>query len=281
MTCLPANLVDAYTSIEDESRLNGLHPFIVQMCGGVKGKKVLDFGCGEGRLAIRLAKAGAKEVVCIDSSELMLEKCDDNRGDVSHEIRKRLRVKRGNEECLSSYAKGFDIAICSLVLMMQPSLGAVKRIIEGLVESLNEEGELIIAVTHPCFRSSKNGFFHMELPDSFQYWDSEKRYNVVIVANGEEKSVVLSDYHWALADYFHAMERAGACLVDGLELPALLSEDKELLGDPAYLIMRIKKSACMQKKEGESCRILKERVSQVVSEFRVNAGVTHPSSAGG
>ena len=40
---------------------------------GIKGKYLLDFGCGDGRFAIAFAKDGAAKVVGIDASEEMIE----------------------------------------------------------------------------------------------------------------------------------------------------------------------------------------------------------------
>ena len=40
-----------------------------------KGKTVLDFGCGDGRYSIFLAKQGAKKVIGIDISDVSVEKC--------------------------------------------------------------------------------------------------------------------------------------------------------------------------------------------------------------
>lgn len=40
---------------------------------GIKDKKILDFGCGDGRYAIQFAKDGAAEVVGVDVSSAMIE----------------------------------------------------------------------------------------------------------------------------------------------------------------------------------------------------------------
>ncbi len=44
----------------------------LEECKDIRGRKILDVGCGSGRYSIELAKAGALEVVGIDFSEKML-----------------------------------------------------------------------------------------------------------------------------------------------------------------------------------------------------------------
>jgi predicted nicotinamide N-methyase len=44
----------------------------------VKGKRVLDFGCGSGIVGIAAAKAGAKSVICCDSDPLALLAAQEN-----------------------------------------------------------------------------------------------------------------------------------------------------------------------------------------------------------
>ena len=44
----------------------------------VKGKRVLDFGCGSGIVGIAAAKAGAQSVTCCDSDPLALQACQQN-----------------------------------------------------------------------------------------------------------------------------------------------------------------------------------------------------------
>ncbi len=61
-----AEMRDRYTSTDGE--VFGLVGEI-----GVAGKRVMDYGCGDGRYAGKLAEMGAAEVVGIDSSEAMIE----------------------------------------------------------------------------------------------------------------------------------------------------------------------------------------------------------------
>lgn len=56
----------------------GLAAYLLQNPEMVKGKRVLDFGCGSGLVGIAAAKAGAKSVVCCDTDELALLAVQEN-----------------------------------------------------------------------------------------------------------------------------------------------------------------------------------------------------------
>ncbi len=49
----------------------------IKECGDVRGKRILDIGCGSGRYTISLARMGANEVVGIDFAESMLKIAND------------------------------------------------------------------------------------------------------------------------------------------------------------------------------------------------------------
>mgnify|MGYP000492354370 CR=1 FL=1 len=51
----------------------GLAHYILESPELVKGKRVLDFGCGSGLVGIAAAKAGAESVLCCDSDPLALQ----------------------------------------------------------------------------------------------------------------------------------------------------------------------------------------------------------------
>lgn len=81
---------------------------VLPLLGEVKDKKILDVGAGTGRLAIRLAKAGAK-VTALDVSEAMLNKLKAK----SY----KLKAVVGDAENLPFADESFDIVIAAFLVV--------------------------------------------------------------------------------------------------------------------------------------------------------------------
>ena len=68
--------------------------FYVQLCRSAGGK-VLELGCGTGRVTVPIALAGL-EVVGLDRSETMLDRCRDKVSSQPPEVRARIQVVKGD-----------------------------------------------------------------------------------------------------------------------------------------------------------------------------------------
>jgi 2-polyprenyl-3-methyl-5-hydroxy-6-metoxy-1,4-benzoquinol methylase len=122
---------------------NGLiileEPLIRELIGDVRGKRVLDAGCGTGRHARWMAAAGGR-VQAVDPTDAMRaiaeERC---RGlDVD--------VARGD---LTSLPDGpFDVVLCALMLEHVADLGAA---VAELAKRVGAGGALVVSVYHPFF----------------------------------------------------------------------------------------------------------------------------------
>lgn len=122
--------------------LNG--PALKQMVGGVRGKQVLDIGCGEGCFSRYFAEAGA-QVTGIDLSEALI------RAAREEEERRPLGVKyfaadAANLDMLDSEA--FDVAYCHMALGDIPDYeGAISEV----ARLLKTAGRFVMVMEHPCF----------------------------------------------------------------------------------------------------------------------------------
>jgi ubiquinone/menaquinone biosynthesis C-methylase UbiE len=122
--------------------LNG--PALKQMIGNVKGKRVLDVGCGEGYFSRFFAKAGAK-VTGIDLSENLIEAARDE------EKKQPLGVEYFATDAADLNmldSEVFDIAYCHMALHDIPDY---KGAIVEVARVLRTGGRFVIVIAHPCF----------------------------------------------------------------------------------------------------------------------------------
>lgn len=147
------------------------------LVGDVRGKKILDLGCGTGRHSIDLAKAGAF-VTGVDFSEEMLAVARDKAAGLE------ARFVEGNLESVP-LQETFDVVVCSLVL------NHVENLLPCLLEMsrlLRPDGRIIVTDLRSSFWSPKKKvipLFHGLATDSFKH---------------------------TLADYKAATRAAGLCL---------------------------------------------------------------------
>jgi predicted RNA methylase len=75
-----------------------------------RGKEVLEVGCGDGRLTLRLASLGPKSILAIDPDAGLVR---DAREWLPSRYRNRVRFQVGSIERLRRRAESFDIVVLS------------------------------------------------------------------------------------------------------------------------------------------------------------------------
>jgi SAM-dependent methyltransferase len=116
----------------------------VGMLGGsyaVRGKRVLDVGCGYGGFLVAAGRAGAKEVVGIDTNPRVLELAPLLLSD--YEVTARLEhLDLADQEVAERLGK-FDLIICNDVLEHVPD---VERAVRNLTSMLVEGGRIFLEI---------------------------------------------------------------------------------------------------------------------------------------
>lgn len=131
------------------------NPAFFQFVGNLRGRKVLDAGCGEGRNTRIMATMGAA-VVGIDVSPRLVERA---RG---HEETEPLGIEYhvASFTDLSAFQDAsFDVVISTMALNDSPNFG---KAIREFYRVLCPGGELIFSIEHPCFVTKGVGWIKDE-----------------------------------------------------------------------------------------------------------------------
>ena len=195
--------------------LNG--PALKRMIGNVRGKKVLDFGCGEGCFSRFFAEAGAI-VTAVDISDGLI------RAAVEEEERNPLGIKyfatdAANLSMLES--ESFDVVFCYMALMdirdYEGAISEASRVMKTM-------GRFVVLIEHPCFTYSRvldgkvvggwaKGTSEAGSEEYLYYWISDyfRRHSYLCEWKHDRlsSSFVTTGFHRTLSDYVNAMTKRG------------------------------------------------------------------------
>lgn len=190
-----------------------------ELLGNVKGKRVLDAGCGDGFFSLDLAQKGAL-VTAVDSSEAMLNLAKHKH---VHEDLQYYNMDLTSK--LTFEDKSFDIVVANMLLMDIPE---IELLVFEVARVLKKPGAFIFSITHPCFFLSdweenensiktykKIGNYLEERVEELNFWGKTLH------------------YHRPLSRYMEAVEKAGM-YVSSLREPVPPRELIELYPEQEY-----------------------------------------------
>ena len=121
-----------------------LMPRMLAMLGDVRGKRIVDLGCGEGGYARELARRGAT-VTGVDGSERLIAAARERAAAEGVAA----AFLRANANALDALApSSHEIVVAAMSLMDVEDLrGAIREAHRVLAPG----GELVMSITHPCF----------------------------------------------------------------------------------------------------------------------------------
>ena len=139
---------DAYaqgqSSGRDYYRYEFFGPAQVALCGDVRGKRLLDVGCGNGYFSREMAHRGAR-VTGIDLSARMIEHAKRHEADAPLGIE--YQVLDAAALANSFAPRSFDMATSCLALQDIPS---VAKVFQGVRSLLRPGGRFVASIAHPC-----------------------------------------------------------------------------------------------------------------------------------
>jgi len=218
-------ILNKITDEGDFYRKHVINPALFSLLGNVKGKLLLDAGCGEGYLSRYLAKQGAI-VTGLEPAE----------GLINHAIEREQKEKLGITYIKADLSKWkdkekyFDIVVSNMVFMDIPDY---ENAIKNCIKVLKPKGLFIFSISHPCF-------------DIKGKWEEEKPY--VEVSNYFDaytmQNYIGYSFHRMLSDYLNLVIKEG-CVIKKILEPRLPLEiantDKKYTRDkniPNFLLVQ-------------------------------------------
>jgi 2-polyprenyl-3-methyl-5-hydroxy-6-metoxy-1,4-benzoquinol methylase len=201
------------------------NPATFKIIGDVRGKKVLDLGCGEGYNARILAGKGAT-VVGVDFSPKLIKLAKE----------KEMKENLGTTYYISDAAdmkdvqsNHFDLVVCFMALQ---DIENYEKALTEVARVLKEGGRFIFSIPHPCFervvkggkcfidwrlekaknRAGKESY--LEIRRYFGIGEYEVRWDMKRIS----KPFRTTSFHRTLTDYFQALH-ANTLLVSRLVEP--------------------------------------------------------------
>jgi ubiquinone/menaquinone biosynthesis C-methylase UbiE len=199
-----------------------LNPCVERLLGDVKGKKLLDAGCGEGYLARFYAKKGA-DVTAIDLSQRLIETSER----LTEEEGISIDYRVDNVCYIESVPDAeFDIVLSNLVLL---NVQCLDDAIKEFHRVLKIEGVLVFSIVHPAFNFYGPGSWEMGEKDPEtnrrdgiyfkidRYFEEKEYERYWKTKQGEKFPEPISFFHRTLSTYFNSLSSAGFRLLEFAE----------------------------------------------------------------
>jgi 2-polyprenyl-3-methyl-5-hydroxy-6-metoxy-1,4-benzoquinol methylase len=199
-----------------------LNPCVERLLGDVKGKKLLDAGCGEGYLARLYARKGA-DVTAIDLSQRLIETSEQLTEEEGFSIDYRV----DNVCYIESVPNAeFDIILSNLVLLNVPCLDDA---IKEFHRVLKVGGILVFSIVHPAFNFYGPGSWEMGEKDPEtnrrdglyfkvdRYFEEIEYERYWKTKQGEKFPEPISFFHRTLSTYLNSLSSAGFHLLEFAE----------------------------------------------------------------
>ena len=178
------------------------HPYVVfprliEVLGSIKGKKILDLGCGTGDLSRILAKNGAI-VDAVDLSQECVERCKQNNTDM-----KNITTSRADASELKNIKSStFDFVVMNMVFLNVNSKVKLEKSFKEVARVLKKEGIFVFTDLHPlALMIPKTLTEEQQYLEGFSYFKDATLYTSKVLLADGTTSITFTDIHWTLETY--------------------------------------------------------------------------------
>lgn len=233
---------EGYKALRDnDNNYNDLleQPAMAKLLPDIKGKSVLDLGCGYGHNCLDFVKRGAARVVGIDISEKMLEVA---KKESAHSKITYLNMSMTD---ISNLDERFDLIYSSLAFHYVKDFDAFAK---DIFSVLNVGGQLLFSQEHPIITATVDGNGHFNKDENgnrvsytFSNYNEQGERKIHWYVDGVVK------YHRTFSGIINALTKAGFIIEEVCEptpedwaiekLPTIVKEYIK----PNFLIVRARK----------------------------------------
>lgn len=213
-------------------------PNFLKLLPEVKGRRVLDLGCGFGSFTNLIYDMGAFEVAGVDASEKMITLARANCGE------RNIAYSVKNVVEIDFQPDSFDIIISNLVFHY---IKDISDIIAKINRILTKDGYLVFSTEHPISTASYNLGWKIDEPTGeYLYWRLDN-YGVSGERQTNWMEHVVMKYHRTIEGYCKALIENGFSLeyiCEAVPTQDDIKKNKELkkyLKRPLYMIIKAKK----------------------------------------
>jgi ubiquinone/menaquinone biosynthesis C-methylase UbiE len=190
-----------------------IDPTLLAVLGSVRGRKVLDIGCGNGYLTRQFRRQGASRAVGVDAALASIRIA--RRRETAHPSG--AEFIHGDAARLSQLEDGsFDRVVANMALMdIRDAAGTIRE----AARLLAHDGRLVFSINHPCFDIDDRSVWLIERPPygetisrKVENYREERAVRVPWKVSNTEKAFTLA-YHRTLATYSLYLRDAGLGIV--------------------------------------------------------------------
>lgn len=203
-------------------------PPVFELCGDVRGKDIVDLGCGEGYCARILMENGAASLHGIDISQKMIEAAQAVAGEDT-----RYHYQTGTVTDLPFEANRFDLALGVFVFNYLDIAQSLQTMKEAW-RVLKPGGLFVFSVPHPAFPLARR---EHEKPFYFDFGDkgyftarNHRTFGRIFRRDGQELPVEMN--HKLVEDYMECLREAGFTTIPTVRELGVTPEHLEI--DPEF-----------------------------------------------
>ena len=210
-----AGWYDKTVKDDDSYQKNIIYPNLSRWFQDLKGKKVIDVGCGQGFFSRLLAEKGAA-VTGVDSGGSLIQIAKMVRSGSPQGENKNIRYIKTDAHNLSFAKAGeFDMALCVLSLQNMENL---KAVLGEISRVLKPNGRLVAVLNHPAFRIPQSSSWGFDEKNKIQYrridsYLSPAKIKIDMHPSEKVKKVYTYSFHHSIQDYMKALSASSLAIV--------------------------------------------------------------------